>query len=242
MSVLGVDAGVGPYALVLGHVGSVSRDLCLLIWGMQGRACRKESGDGGWGQAGELSMVGVVSREWQWCVTSRSSLTQLGCVQLCCTSSHLRHCVEDETHPLLGSVLLYVYPRWSAATMVQIIIQIPDPFTIMHQILRRPFAMSCHQLIKWELNFFHYSQLAPPETHEVKLWRVERSGMSSRQGRAHTKAIRIDANFVYESQLFCCLFRQTSPSGQLHMCLYEAHFKVTAVMPLELFQKRAKHC
>ena len=43
-------------------------------------------------------------------MTSRSSLTQLGCVQLCCTSSHLRHCVEDETHPLLGSVPLYVYP------------------------------------------------------------------------------------------------------------------------------------
>ena len=36
------------------------------------------------------------------------------CVQLatmCCTSSHLRHCVEDDPHPLLGSVSFLVYPR-----------------------------------------------------------------------------------------------------------------------------------
>jgi len=35
--------------------------------------------------------------------------------KLCCTSSELQHCVKDETHPLLGSVPLYVYPRLERA-------------------------------------------------------------------------------------------------------------------------------
>jgi len=53
-----VDTGIGPCWF------SVARVIPMLICGMRGRAYRKDSGGGGWGQAGGSSMVGVVSREW----------------------------------------------------------------------------------------------------------------------------------------------------------------------------------
>ena len=43
-------------------------------------------------------------------MTSYLSPYPLGCVKLCCLSSHPQHCVEDGPCPLLGSVPLYVYP------------------------------------------------------------------------------------------------------------------------------------
>jgi len=65
-----VHAGIRLNMLVSVHrcwcwvVLGQCRKVFLQIWGMQGRACRKESGGGGWGQARESLMVGVVSREW----------------------------------------------------------------------------------------------------------------------------------------------------------------------------------
>jgi hypothetical protein len=46
---------------------------------------------------------------------------------MCPTSSHLRHCVEDELHPLLGGVSLLVYPhlrRTSRRTKTQLTQQV----------------------------------------------------------------------------------------------------------------------
>jgi hypothetical protein len=36
---------------------------------------------------------------------------------MCPTSSHLRHCVEDDPHPLLGGVSLLVYPHDDGAVV-----------------------------------------------------------------------------------------------------------------------------
>jgi len=117
---------VGPCTPVFGlkggvWVGSVSvipifpADVGYVRQSQQERDCGVEDG-----QVGESSMVGVVKKRVVMWHHIRHPLIELSANEhkcdtlMCPTSSHLRHCVEDEPHPLLGSVMPLVYPRIQA--------------------------------------------------------------------------------------------------------------------------------